>query len=233
MRVASEASIRAQATTFQSLSALGALHPSGLRDSHNVVLVEERHSACGPRVLRQFGAPTLPTVGARPRVGRSVFVQWPLSRQPARVAAHQSTLRRELRDVPLSLGLRLGLDMDISPALRDDLLAYLLCTSPDRARLIAELTARNPRIANLLMDLESDDEFEKGAARAPPLERPYALGASLAHREAPDRLFEGEEAVLHLMGWCGGPAWLWRNPDGGDTWSTRRGPDSALVGSIP
>ena len=35
----------------------------------------------------------------------------------------------------------------ISPALRDDLLAYLLCTSPDRARLIAELTARNPGIA--------------------------------------------------------------------------------------
>ena len=32
---------------------------------------------------------------------------------------------------------------------------------------------------------------------------------------APDGLFEGEEAVLHLMGWCGGPAWLWRNPDTG------------------
>ena len=48
--------------------------------------------------------------------------------------------------------------MDISPALRDDLLAYLLCTSPDRARLIAELTARNPGIADLLMDLEADDD---------------------------------------------------------------------------
>ena len=45
----------------------------------------------------------------------------------------------------------------ISPALRDDLLAYLLCTSPDRARLIGELTARNPGIADLLMDLGEDD----------------------------------------------------------------------------
>ena len=49
--------------------------------------------------------------------------------------------------------------VDISPALRDDLLAYLLSTSPDRARLIAELTARNPGIADLLMDLESDDNL--------------------------------------------------------------------------
>ena len=49
--------------------------------------------------------------------------------------------------------------MDISPALRDDLLAYLLCTSPDRARLIAELTVRNPGIAELLMDLEADDDL--------------------------------------------------------------------------
>ena len=47
----------------------------------------------------------------------------------------------------------------ISPALRDDLLTYLLCTSPDRARLIAELIARNPGIADLLMDLEADDDM--------------------------------------------------------------------------
>ena len=47
----------------------------------------------------------------------------------------------------------------ISPALRDDLLAYLLCTSPDRARLIAELTERNPGIADLLMGLEADDDL--------------------------------------------------------------------------
>ena len=49
--------------------------------------------------------------------------------------------------------------MDISPGLRDDLLAYLLCTSPDRARLVAEMTARNPGIADLLMDLEADDDL--------------------------------------------------------------------------
>ena len=47
--------------------------------------------------------------------------------------------------------------MDISPALRDDLLAYLLCTSLDRARLISELIARNPGIADLLIDLEADE----------------------------------------------------------------------------
>jgi len=49
--------------------------------------------------------------------------------------------------------------VDILPALRDDLLAYLLCTSSDRARLIAEMTARNPGVADLLMDLEGDDDL--------------------------------------------------------------------------
>ena len=49
--------------------------------------------------------------------------------------------------------------MGNSSAFRDDLLAYLLCTSPDRARLIADLIARNPGITNLLMDLEGDDEL--------------------------------------------------------------------------
>ncbi len=49
--------------------------------------------------------------------------------------------------------------MDISPAPRDDLLAYLLCKSADRARLIAELIERNPGAADLLMDLEVDDDL--------------------------------------------------------------------------
>ena len=53
----------------------------------------------------------------------------------------------------------MSLPRDISPALRNDLLAYLLCTSPDRARLIAELTVRNPGMADLLMDLEADDDL--------------------------------------------------------------------------
>jgi hypothetical protein len=48
---------------------------------------------------------------------------------------------------------------DIPPGLRDDLIAYLLCDSPDRARLISELTTRNPGMADLLMDLETDDEL--------------------------------------------------------------------------
>jgi hypothetical protein len=34
---------------------------------------------------------------------------------------------------------------EIPPALRDDLLTYLFCSSPDRARIIAELLARTPR----------------------------------------------------------------------------------------
>jgi len=45
----------------------------------------------------------------------------------------------------------------ISPALRDDLIAYLMCDSPDRARIISELVTRNPGIADLLMELEADD----------------------------------------------------------------------------
>jgi hypothetical protein len=47
----------------------------------------------------------------------------------------------------------------IPPALRDDLIAYLLCDSPDRARLISELVVRNPGISELLMDLEADDQL--------------------------------------------------------------------------
>ena len=49
--------------------------------------------------------------------------------------------------------------MDIPPALRDELITYLFCTSPDRARLIVEMTVRNPGMAELLMDREADDEL--------------------------------------------------------------------------
>ncbi|HET9310219.1 MAG TPA: hypothetical protein VFP41_03220 [Actinomycetota bacterium] len=44
-------------------------------------------------------------------------------------------------------------------SLRDDLLTHLLCTSPDRARIIAELLARNPGMGELLADLEADDDL--------------------------------------------------------------------------
>jgi len=47
----------------------------------------------------------------------------------------------------------------ISLALRDDLITYLFCTSPDRVRLISELRARNPGIGDLLIDLETDDDL--------------------------------------------------------------------------
>jgi hypothetical protein len=47
-----------------------------------------------------------------------------------------------------------GLARDDSPqALRDDLITHLFCTSPDRARLVAELSERNPGMGALPADL--------------------------------------------------------------------------------
>jgi hypothetical protein len=43
--------------------------------------------------------------------------------------------------------------------LRRDLLRYLAASSAERARLIAELTERNAGLADLLGDLEADDEL--------------------------------------------------------------------------
>jgi len=40
--------------------------------------------------------------------------------------------------------------------LRDDLITYLFCDSPDRARIVAELLVRNPGMGDLLADLEAD-----------------------------------------------------------------------------
>ena len=48
---------------------------------------------------------------------------------------------------------------EIPPALRDDLLTYLFWTSPDRARIIAELLVKNPGMGGLLADLEADDDL--------------------------------------------------------------------------
>ena len=47
----------------------------------------------------------------------------------------------------------------IAPELRRDLLRYLGATSAGRARLIGELTERNPGIVDLLTDLEADDDL--------------------------------------------------------------------------
>ena len=50
--------------------------------------------------------------------------------------------------------------MGISPALRDDLLTYLLCSSPDRgARIIAELLVRKPGMGEQLANLEADEQL--------------------------------------------------------------------------
>lgn len=43
--------------------------------------------------------------------------------------------------------------------LRRELLDYVLGTSSERARMIAKLSERNPGMADLLMDLEADDEL--------------------------------------------------------------------------
>jgi hypothetical protein len=43
--------------------------------------------------------------------------------------------------------------------LRRNLLRYLGGTSEERARLIGELTWRNPAMADLLADLEADDDL--------------------------------------------------------------------------
>jgi hypothetical protein len=42
---------------------------------------------------------------------------------------------------------------------RRELLRYLSATSEERARLIGELTERNPRMAELLLDLEANDDL--------------------------------------------------------------------------
>ena len=47
----------------------------------------------------------------------------------------------------------------LSEPLRHDLLRYLAGTSEERARLIGELTERNPAMAGLLIDLEADDDL--------------------------------------------------------------------------
>lgn len=47
----------------------------------------------------------------------------------------------------------------VPPALRKDLLRYLFATSAYRARIISEMTWRNPGMADLLAELESDDDL--------------------------------------------------------------------------
>jgi hypothetical protein len=49
--------------------------------------------------------------------------------------------------------------IELPEPLRRDLLRYLARTSEERARLIGELTLRNPGIADLLTDLEADDDL--------------------------------------------------------------------------
>jgi hypothetical protein len=48
---------------------------------------------------------------------------------------------------------------DIPAKLRDNLIRYLLATSTERARVIGELSERNPGMADLLMELEADDDL--------------------------------------------------------------------------
>ncbi|MGZ8629421.1 MAG: hypothetical protein ACXWZF_00430 [Actinomycetota bacterium] len=50
--------------------------------------------------------------------------------------------------------------VNIPPALRDDLISYLLATSEERAPIIAELAWRNPRLADLLVALEAHHDLK-------------------------------------------------------------------------
>ena len=43
--------------------------------------------------------------------------------------------------------------------LRDDLLTYLFCRSPERARIVAQLLLKNPGMGDLLADLETDADL--------------------------------------------------------------------------
>jgi hypothetical protein len=52
---------------------------------------------------------------------------------------------RSIRSIPLGL--------------RDDLITYLLASSAERAQIVGELTERNPPMADLLMELEADDDL--------------------------------------------------------------------------
>lgn len=64
-----------------------------------------------------------------------------------------------IRPVPADYGaLWVASVDDLSPELRKDLLRYLFATSAERARIIGELSERNPDMADLLMDLEADDD---------------------------------------------------------------------------
>jgi hypothetical protein len=49
--------------------------------------------------------------------------------------------------------------MELPEPLRRDLLRYLAGTSGERARVIGELTERNPGLADLLADLEADHDL--------------------------------------------------------------------------
>jgi hypothetical protein len=73
---------------------------------------------------------------------------------------------------------------DLPEPLRRDLLRYLLATSAERARLIGELTERNPGMADLLAELEADDDLRArlrsnsfGAWRS----ESFALGSAQLH----------------------------------------------------
>jgi hypothetical protein len=48
---------------------------------------------------------------------------------------------------------------NLSEPVRRELLRYLGATTAERARLIDELTERNPGMAELLIDLEADDDL--------------------------------------------------------------------------
>ena len=55
--------------------------------------------------------------------------------------------------------IRTGASRPISPLLRRDLLRYLQATSSERAKLLSNLFESNPGMAEVLADLEADDDL--------------------------------------------------------------------------
>jgi hypothetical protein len=81
--------------------------------------------------------------------------------------------------------------MDVSSALRDDLLAYMLCASPDRARLIAELRPHGtPASRTYSWTWKADDD--EGSRRPAPCDDSVLRELS---KEGPSRQSDNDDAI--------------------------------------
>jgi len=108
-------------------------------------------------------------------------------------------------------------------ALRDDLLTYLFCTSPDRARVIADLFLRDPGIGDLLADLEADDDPRHGWRSSCWRGRPRT--SSLSFR----RPLLGIQAFPQAAPRSRNPSWQPRGPGFESPWVHRHSPRARRI----